>query len=105
MPFLPPNQQCQNSKQCHTLWDIRDVPEGVSYVRFRFQDITLHYMYKESSVLQCNWQEAYEEAVRSFADLTTASAALYHKVAQLLLIENSGNPLLSYKFRALSLVR
>jgi len=49
-------------------------------------------------------QEAYESAVRSFCDLAAASVALYHKVAQLLLIEKSGNPLLSYKFRALSLV-
>jgi len=55
-------------------------------------------------LLQFDRQEAYEAAIHSFSDLTSASVAFYHKVAQLLLIENSGNPLLSYKFRALSLV-
>ena len=54
--------------------------------------------------LHFDWQVVYASAVQSFSDLTSASVALYHKVAQLLLIENNGNPLLSYKFRALSLV-
>lgn len=41
-------------------------------------------------------------AIMMFADFTASGIAVFHKTAQLLLVDYS-TPILSYKFRALSL--